>query len=266
MLRWLGFGVGMVLFATRPLSAQVLGTFTWQMQPFCNKVTLTVTGTPTGFTVHGSDDLCGGFFKAGAVGMATFNGDGTVQVNFSIVLPQAQSVDISARVSPLDGNGFWNSSAGISGSWRFFASTPGLPPRPDGDHVYVRATSHQSGAFTSGPVLWSGITHTTTNIQYDSTSGVFTVPSSGLYFIAYSVGWATNGATTGRVCASIRTTSTPNDMSSCVPVANAPFVTLTGSTMTPLGSGHTIQILTNGIPTGPSLLPSGSGITILRIR
>jgi hypothetical protein len=38
--------------------AQV-GTFTWQMQPYCNKVTLTLTNSPGGFSLNGFDDHCG---------------------------------------------------------------------------------------------------------------------------------------------------------------------------------------------------------------
>lgn len=57
-----------------PLSAQVFGTFPWQMQPYCNVVTLTLTSTPAGFTLDGADDQCGATNKASAVGVASFNG------------------------------------------------------------------------------------------------------------------------------------------------------------------------------------------------
>ncbi|HUU35579.1 MAG TPA: hypothetical protein VMW48_16045, partial [Vicinamibacterales bacterium] len=37
-------------------SAQVFGTFTWQMQPYCNQVTLTIMQIPTGYTIDGFDN------------------------------------------------------------------------------------------------------------------------------------------------------------------------------------------------------------------
>ena len=40
-----------------PASAQVFGTLSWQMQPYCNVVTLTLTVTPTGFALDGHDDI-----------------------------------------------------------------------------------------------------------------------------------------------------------------------------------------------------------------
>ena len=33
--------------------AQVFGTFTWQTQPYCNRVTLTLSNSPAGFTLDG---------------------------------------------------------------------------------------------------------------------------------------------------------------------------------------------------------------------
>jgi hypothetical protein len=69
--------------------AQVFGTFTWQMQPYCNLVTLTLTNSPGGFTLSGSDDQCGSVSKGSAAGVAVFNADGTVGLNFIIVTPPA---------------------------------------------------------------------------------------------------------------------------------------------------------------------------------
>jgi len=65
-----------------PASAQVL-TLTWQMQPFCNKVTVTLTGLPTGFALTGFDDLCGAGQRASVVGTAVLNPDGHAGVTSS---------------------------------------------------------------------------------------------------------------------------------------------------------------------------------------
>lgn len=116
-----------------PAAAQVFGTFNWQMQPYCNRVTLTLTSAVTGFTLAGSDDQCGAATKGSVVGMAVFNADGTVGLNFTIVSsPGGQGTQVSALVSPANGQGTWTDSSGNAGTFAFFAASPGLPVRPAG--------------------------------------------------------------------------------------------------------------------------------------
>ena len=112
-------------------SAQVFGTFPWQMQPYCNVITLTLTNTPAGFTLDGADDQCGATNRASAVGVATFNASGNVTINFTIVTaPAGKPVHVSAIVSPANGNGTWTDSVGNSGTFAFFGAVPGQPARP----------------------------------------------------------------------------------------------------------------------------------------
>ncbi len=40
-------------------SAQTLGTFRWQLQPFCNVLTVTVVQQGGHYQLYGTDDLCG---------------------------------------------------------------------------------------------------------------------------------------------------------------------------------------------------------------
>lgn len=122
--------LGVATLAT-PASAQVLGSFPWQMQPYCNIVTLTLTTAPAGFTLDGTDDQCGATNKASAVGVASFNQSGNVTLNFTIVTaPAGKPVHVSAVVSPANGAGTWTDSVGNTGTFAFFSSTPGLPARP----------------------------------------------------------------------------------------------------------------------------------------
>ena len=101
------------------------------MQPYCNVVTLTLTSTPAGFTLDGTDDQCGATNKAGAVGVGSFNASGNVTLNFAVVTaPAGKPVHVSAVVSPANGNGTWTDSVGNSGTFAFFGATPGLPSRP----------------------------------------------------------------------------------------------------------------------------------------
>ena len=111
--------------------AQVFGTFTWQMQPYCNRVTLTLTTSPGGFTLSGSDDQCGAVKRASAAGVALFNADGTVGLNFTIVTPPSGlTVHVSASVNPANGQGTWSDDVGNSGTFEMGGAATGLPVRP----------------------------------------------------------------------------------------------------------------------------------------
>jgi hypothetical protein len=128
-IRWM-CAAAMVLSPTGAY-AQVFGTFTWQMQPYCNRVTLTLTNSPGGFTLDGSDDRCGAVRRGSAVGEAVFNSDGTVGLNFTIVAPPAGlAVHVSASVSPSTGQGTWSDDVGNNGTFAFGGNTAGLPVRP----------------------------------------------------------------------------------------------------------------------------------------
>jgi hypothetical protein len=111
--------------------AQMFGTFTWQMQPYCNRVTLTLINSPGGFTFSGSDDQCGSVSKASAAGAAVLNTDGTVGLNFTIVTPPAgRAVHVSASVSPTNGHGTWSDDVGNGGTFALGGNAAGLPVRP----------------------------------------------------------------------------------------------------------------------------------------
>jgi hypothetical protein len=111
--------------------AQVFGTFTWQMQPYCNRVTLMLATSPGGFSVSGVDDQCGAVSKGSATGVAVFNGDGSVGLNFTIVTPPSGvAVHVSATVSPATGLGTWSDDVGNTGTLALHGNVSGLPARP----------------------------------------------------------------------------------------------------------------------------------------
>ena len=66
-------------------AAQPLGTFTWQQQPYCNRLTLTVTVTGQVFTLDGFDDGCGAAVRSTATGVATLNPNGSASLGISIM-------------------------------------------------------------------------------------------------------------------------------------------------------------------------------------
>ena len=122
---------GLLLLTPAPAAAQVFGTFSWQMLPYCNVVSLTLVNTPAGFTLDGTDNQCGAVNKAGAFGIASFNASGNVTATFSIVAtPSGSPVHVSAIISPANGNGTWTDSAGNTGTFALSSAVPGLPARP----------------------------------------------------------------------------------------------------------------------------------------
>ena len=118
---------GLVLSAG-PLGAQSLGSFSWQLQPFCNNLTVNVTQQGALFTIDGYDDQCGAGQRALLVGVATQNPDGTIGFGLHIVtVPGGRGVDIDARIGLPSLSGPWSDSAGNSGTFAFNSRTGGLP-------------------------------------------------------------------------------------------------------------------------------------------
>ena len=78
----------MALLAAAPgrAAAQTLGTFRWQLQPYCNVITVTITQVGGTYRVEGTDDQCGGGRDQASVqGMAFANPDGTIGFGLTIV-------------------------------------------------------------------------------------------------------------------------------------------------------------------------------------
>lgn len=113
-----------------PLSAQSIGTLTWQLQPFCNRVTLAIAQTGAGYAFDGFDDQCGAPQRAPVVGTGAPNPDGTIGLGLTIVTtPGGRSVHVDARVSPASGQGTWRDSEGNSGTFALGAATGGSARR-----------------------------------------------------------------------------------------------------------------------------------------
>ena len=115
-----------------PASAQSLGTFRWQLQPYCNVVTLSITQAGAVYTLDGYDDQCGAATRAPVTGSAVPNPDGTIEIGFGIVAsPDARPVHVAVAINTATLGGTWTDSAGHSGT---FAFTPiggtGGAPRP----------------------------------------------------------------------------------------------------------------------------------------
>jgi hypothetical protein len=114
-----------------PASAQPFGTLHWQLQPFCNRVTVTINRDGAIYTLDGFDDQCGAPQRAPLVGTAVPNPDGTVSLGFTVTVLPARAVQVEARVNPGSGSGTWLDSAGNAGTFALNASAAGSPrPAP----------------------------------------------------------------------------------------------------------------------------------------
>lgn len=120
-----------VVGACTPASAQVLGVFRWQMQPYCNLVTFTVIQQGPTYQLTGNDNLCGAPAFAPATGTATPNPNGTVSLGFEIVTPSGATAHVSATVNLSNVSGTWTDADGNTGPFVFNPPDVQGLPRPD---------------------------------------------------------------------------------------------------------------------------------------
>jgi hypothetical protein len=107
--------------------AQSLGTYIWQLQPFCNRVAVTVVQAGGSYTLDGSDDQCGAAQRAPVVGTATLNPDGTISLGFTTVVGNGQAVHINAQVTLPSANGVWQDNLGNFGGFVLGGAIAGTP-------------------------------------------------------------------------------------------------------------------------------------------
>jgi hypothetical protein len=127
---WLGLLARLIILpaaiglaAPTAAAAQTLGTYRWQLQPYCNVLTVTVAQQGGQYTVDGTDDQCGGPQKASVRGMAFPNTLGTIGFGLTIVTaPGGAPVHVDAAILISTLSGVWEDSEGNSGTFIF---TPG---------------------------------------------------------------------------------------------------------------------------------------------
>jgi hypothetical protein len=122
--------VGVV--ASTDAAAQPLGTFSWQLQPYCNVVTVNVTQTGAVYTLDGFDNQCNAGTRAAVLGTAFVNPDGTIGLGFSTVAtPGGNPTHVDATIDLASLSGTWRDSAARAGTFAFGANAAGAP-RPLG--------------------------------------------------------------------------------------------------------------------------------------
>ena len=118
--------------ASDAADAQSLGTFRWQLQPYCNVLTVVVTQVGAVYRVEGTDDQCGAATSASVIGTAFPNPNGSIGFGLNVVAaPSGIAAPIDATITVATLSGTWRDGGGGSGT---FAFTPGAgtggSPRP----------------------------------------------------------------------------------------------------------------------------------------
>lgn len=152
----LAFTILALASAASRSDAQTLGTFRWQLQPYCNIVTVTVTQSGGVYRLEGTDSRCGGGQdQASVIGTAFPNPDGSIGFGLNIVsTPDGQPMPVNADVSLATLNGTWRDSGGHSGAFVFTpgAGTGGSPrPAPEASTI-----PSSFGLFTDGQFVAKG--------------------------------------------------------------------------------------------------------------
>lgn len=92
--------VGFTAVLAGTASAQSLGTFRWQLLPYCNVVSAMVTQNGAAYRIEGTDDQCqAGAEPASVVGMAFPRSDGSIGFGFTVVsAPGGGAVHVEATI------------------------------------------------------------------------------------------------------------------------------------------------------------------------
>jgi hypothetical protein len=125
---------------TTPLEAQPLGTFRWQLRPYCNVVSLSVMQEGGLYRLEGTDDQCGnGRDLASVTGLAFPNPDGTIGFGVTIVTaPGGSPVHVDADITLATLGGSWRDSTGATGAFVFVPNGGnGGNPRPAAAAVVI---------------------------------------------------------------------------------------------------------------------------------
>ncbi len=158
--------VAWVLAGAHAADAQPLGTFRWQLQPYCNVVTATVSQSRGVYTLDGYDDQCGAPTRALLTGTAALNPNGTIDMGLTIVSsPSGLAVHVAASLDVATLGGSWVDSEGQSGAIVVATGTaaagqprpvPSIRPIPTAIAFSDDGSLVSIGAGTAGSIPASG--------------------------------------------------------------------------------------------------------------
>lgn len=131
--------------------AQVIGSFSWQTQPYCNVVTLTVIQQGPLFQLAGSDNLCGSGIVP-VTGTAVASG-ASVALGLTVALSSGRAAQISAAINLITLSGTWSDADGNTGNFVFGGNTGGSPRPTPVSTMFAAVESDGDVAFGSPGVV-----------------------------------------------------------------------------------------------------------------
>lgn len=150
---WLALVPALLLFPSQPAAAQPMGTFTWQLAPYCNVLSLNTTLDVSVYTFDGFDNQCGASTLATVRGLGVINPNGTVGIGLDIVTsPGGLPVHVMATIDMATLSGPWSDDHGNSGTLAFGPTAPTGSPRP------LASAGLPNGAVTTGKLADGAVT------------------------------------------------------------------------------------------------------------
>lgn len=151
--------------------AQVLGTFQWRTEPYCNVLTLTVTQTGSSFALDGFDEQCGGNPRLPVHGIGVPQPNGAITFGLNVVNSPGSPlpVNLEAVISPATISGTWRDSVGSNGAFAFNPQGTSGGPRP--------GAIAPGGGGGSIPSSFSLLTDG--GLRAEGTLGIGNIPDSG---------------------------------------------------------------------------------------
>jgi hypothetical protein len=152
-----------VACCTATADAQSLGTFRWQLQPYCNIISVVVTQSGGVYRLEGTDDQCGGSNdQASVIGTAFQNPDGTIGFGLNIVTsPGGVALTVHAEIAMPTLSGTWRDNTGNSGTFALTsgAGTGGSPrpgPLPPAGEIPPSFALNADGSFLARGTFGAG--------------------------------------------------------------------------------------------------------------
>lgn len=119
-----------VIASSNQASAQVIGTFSWQLAPYGSQIVVTVTQNGSTYDFRGVETQCGGNATLPVTGMAVPQANGQILIGLTTINERGRGLHTTAFINTTDFNGVWSDNAGNTNQqFRFNPGTtcPGGP-------------------------------------------------------------------------------------------------------------------------------------------
>ncbi|MGE0814649.1 MAG: hypothetical protein AB7O28_14895 [Vicinamibacterales bacterium] len=147
--------------ATASADAQTIGTFRWQLSPFCNVLSLTIVQQGSFYQLTGTDDGCGSTGVAPVTGTAFVSGSSVI-MGFTVISATGGSRQYSATINLTNFSGTWADGDG-SGTFAFNPASPAAgSPRGRVERVFAFGQIREDASIRSGSSRVASVTKVST--------------------------------------------------------------------------------------------------------